>query len=46
MRPELLADPVDEELDLSAARAGVDIESFLVDEQLSELAEGAPAVPS
>lgn len=42
MRPQLLADPVDEHLDASAARADVHVEALLVDEQLAELTERAP----
>jgi hypothetical protein len=39
MRAELLADPVDEQLDAAAAPAAIDIEVLAVDEQLADLAQ-------
>ena len=43
MGSELLADTVDEEFDTAAARAYVDVEVLTVLEQLTHLAQDAPA---
>lgn len=42
VRPELLADSVNEELHAAAARTHVDVEVLAVFEQLSQVAEHAP----
>jgi hypothetical protein len=43
--PELLPDPVHEERHAAASTAQIDVEVFLVNEQLAKVAEDAPASP-
>ena len=45
LRPELLADSIDEELDAAAARAQIDVELLFVHEQLAQFAKHAPVRP-
>jgi len=41
-RPVLLSESVDEELDVPAPIADIDVEAFAFHEQLTNLAQGAP----